>query len=115
MNFPKFDGSQLCAQTDPEVFFPERGSVDQSHLAKSICAQCPFKTPCAEYALHFDIRGIWGGTSEEDRRKIGKARGIKRTTVLPPIELVRGEVTQDALNKRKQRERERQSQALGVA
>lgn len=114
MNFPKFDGSQLCAQTDPEVFFPERGSHDQSYLAKSICAKCPFKSPCAEYAIHYDIRGIWGGTSEEDRRRIGKARGIKRKTVAP-AELVKGEVTQDALNKRAQRERQRQSQAHGVA
>lgn len=113
MNFPSFDGTQLCAQVDPELFFPERGEQATATQAKAICAQCPFKTPCAEYALRFEIRGIWGGTSEQDRRKIGKARGIKRKTLVP-LDMI-NEPSQSALQKRAQRERDRQSQALGVA
>lgn len=59
----------LCAQTDPDEFFPERGS--SARPAKSVCAQCPVRQECLEYALEHDERfGIWGGMSESERRRI---------------------------------------------
>lgn len=57
----------LCAETDPEAFFPEKGT--SSRGAKSICAACPVRHECLEYALANDERfGIWGGLSESERR-----------------------------------------------
>lgn len=59
----------LCAQTDPEEFFPERGG--SARPAKSVCAQCPVRQECLEYALENDERfGIWGGLSEYERRPL---------------------------------------------
>lgn len=61
----------LCAQTDPEAFFPEKGGSTRD--AKRICASCEVKAQCLEYALKNDERfGIWGGLSERERRKLRK-------------------------------------------
>ena len=61
----------LCAQTDPEAFFPEKGGSTRE--AKKICAQCDVKAQCLEFALSIDARfGIWGGLSERERRKLKK-------------------------------------------
>lgn len=59
----------LCAQTDPEAFFPEKGGSTRE--AKKVCTQCDVKAECLEYALANDERfGIWGGLSERERRKL---------------------------------------------
>ena len=63
----------LCAQTDPEAFFPEKGGSTRE--AKRICQGCEVKDMCLEYALANDERfGIWGGLSERERRRL--KRGI---------------------------------------
>lgn len=63
----------LCAQTDPEAFFPEKGGSTRE--AKRICQGCEVKAECLDYALHNDERfGIWGGLSERERRRL--KRGI---------------------------------------
>ena len=63
----------LCAQTDPEAFFPEKGGSTRE--AKRICHGCEVKAECLEYALGNDERfGIWGGLSERERRRL--KRGI---------------------------------------
>lgn len=59
----------LCAQTDPELFFPEKGGSTRE--AKRICGRCGVKAECLEYALAHDERfGIWGGLSERERRRL---------------------------------------------
>jgi WhiB family transcriptional regulator, redox-sensing transcriptional regulator len=61
----------LCAQTDPEAFFPEKGGSTRE--AKRICQGCEVRAECLEYALAHDERfGIWGGLSERERRKLKK-------------------------------------------
>ncbi|MGF7123909.1 transcription factor WhiB [Rhodococcus sp. AG1013] len=63
----------LCAQTDPEAFFPEKGGSTRE--AKRICMGCEVRGECLEYALANDERfGIWGGLSERERRRL--KRGI---------------------------------------
>lgn len=62
----------LCAQVDPEAFFPEKGGSTRD--AKRICANCEVENQCLDYALRNDERfGIWGGLSERERRKLKKA------------------------------------------
>ena len=61
----------LCAQTDPEAFFPEKGGSTRE--AKKVCLTCDVRQDCLEYALENDERfGIWGGLSERERRKLKK-------------------------------------------
>ncbi|GAA5213643.1 WhiB family transcriptional regulator [Streptomyces thinghirensis] len=56
----------LCAQTGADFFFPEPGSSVRD--AKRICALCPIRSACLEYALSNDERfGVWGGLSEKER------------------------------------------------
>jgi WhiB family redox-sensing transcriptional regulator len=62
----------LCAETDPEAFFPEKGGSTRE--AKQVCRSCEVRAECLEYALANDERfGIWGGLSERERRRLKKA------------------------------------------
>ena len=64
----------LCAQTDPEAFFPEKGGSTRE--AKKVCTSCEVRSECLDYALANDERfGIWGGLSERERRKL-KRRAV---------------------------------------
>ena len=65
----------LCRDRDPSFFFPSDGvGVDQ---ARRVCATCPAKEPCLEYALRYRIEhGVWGGASERERRRILRSRRI---------------------------------------
>ncbi len=63
----------LCAQTDPDLFYPEKGG--STAPATSICRSCPVRAECLEYAVSHDIRhGIWGGTSDNDRKRLARER-----------------------------------------
>ena len=58
-----------CRGTGLEVFFPGRGETAEP--ARRICAACPVRQPCLDYALsHGIIHGIWGGLTERDRRAL---------------------------------------------
>jgi WhiB family redox-sensing transcriptional regulator len=68
---PSWQERALCAQTDPEAFFPEKGGSTRE--AKKVCLGCGVRGECLEYALQNDERfGIWGGLSERERRKLKK-------------------------------------------
>jgi WhiB family redox-sensing transcriptional regulator len=63
----------LCAQTDPEAFFPEKGGSTRE--AKKVCSSCDVRAECLDYALDNDERfGIWGGYSERERRRLKQRR-----------------------------------------
>lgn len=62
----------LCAQTDPEAFFPEKGGSTRE--AKRVCGSCEVRAECLGYALEHDERfGIWGGLSERERRRLKRS------------------------------------------
>ncbi|OZM74014.1 hypothetical protein CFN78_06925 [Amycolatopsis antarctica] len=64
---PAWMTGALCAQTDPEEFYPEKGG--STAAAKRICQACDVRVVCLAYALDRGERhGIWGGVSERDRR-----------------------------------------------
>lgn len=66
---PSWQENALCAQTDPEAFFPEKGGSTRE--AKRICQGCEVRAECLEYALTHDERfGVWGGLAERERRKL---------------------------------------------
>ena len=63
-----------CCDTDPDLFFPvgtTGQAIDQIDQAKTVCMGCPSQLPCLEFALRTNQdTGIWGGTSEEERRHL---------------------------------------------
>lgn len=62
-----------CAEQPPATFFPSDGVGVEA--ARKVCATCPVKEPCLEYALEQRIdHGVWGGCSERERRRILKRR-----------------------------------------
>ena len=68
----KFDAA--CRDTDPSLFFPvgtTGPAIEQIASAKEICFACSSKDDCLDFALATNQdTGIWGGTSEEERRII---------------------------------------------
>ena len=65
----------LCAQTDPELFFPEGGGSTKS--AKQICDVCPVKNDCLMEALANNYNdGIWGGLSAKERMALRRKAGV---------------------------------------
>jgi len=69
-----------CAEKPPSVFFPSDGVGVE--VAKRVCADCPVKNQCLEYALDNRIdHGVWGGTSERERRRILKARATQAVSI----------------------------------
>jgi hypothetical protein len=77
---PHMDGSQPCATSNPEAWFPESWTSD-NRAAIAICRTCHYREPCLDYALLVNVVGIWGATTDADRRRIRKERGIKVTPV----------------------------------
>jgi WhiB family transcriptional regulator, redox-sensing transcriptional regulator len=71
-----------CQNADPELFFPAvAGSAALSEIAtaKGVCMSCAIRRRCLEYAL--DTRqehGVWGGTSEDERRALVAGRSRDR-------------------------------------
>ena len=61
-----------CRHLDTNVFFPDTDIGE--HAAQRICATCTVRNSCAAYALeHDELRGVWGGLTERDRRRIRRA------------------------------------------
>ena len=59
----------LCAETDPDAFFPEKG--ESTREAKQVCTACTVRPECLAFALDNNERfGTWGGLSERERRRL---------------------------------------------
>lgn len=71
-----------CRDTDPDLFFPvgtTGPALDQIAAAKAVCDLCDSRQPCLEFALATNQdSGIWGATSEEERRKLRRQRAAQR-------------------------------------
>lgn len=58
-------------EVDPDLFYPDRGGSSTAEPAKRVCASCLVREPCLQFALDNDEKlGVWGGTSEAERRKL---------------------------------------------
>lgn len=78
LTIPQFQGRALCAQTDPEAFFPAKGG--SSAAAKRVCGSCDIQAACLAWALATGERhGIWGGLSDTERRRLTRAAGQSQT------------------------------------
>ncbi len=62
-----------CRDLDTAVFFPE--SEDGAAVAKAVCAACPVRGACLEFALVTrQDDGVWGGLDENERRRLRRRR-----------------------------------------
>ena len=74
----------LCREEDPELFFPIGTTGPASHQvaeAKAVCRRCPSLEPCLQWALETgQDAGVWGGTSEEERRALTRRQRARLRT-----------------------------------
>jgi WhiB family redox-sensing transcriptional regulator len=62
-----------CQGVDPEIFHP--AEEDDGEAAKAICALCPVREPCLEYAITTrEKEGVWGGFTARERRRLVRQR-----------------------------------------
>ena len=54
----------------PATFFPSRGEATGE--AREVCAGCPVREPCLDYATGEGLEGVWAGTSKKERRAMGR-------------------------------------------
>ena len=67
-----------CLDEDPELFFPPGKGVQlqsQIRAAKKVCAACPVRAECLDFALGNQLNhGVWGGLTEDERKTLRRAR-----------------------------------------
>ncbi|QJD50455.1 WhiB family transcription factor [Mycobacterium phage Chris] len=73
----ELEADALCAQSDPEAFFPDKGQ--SAEPARRICGRCPILDECLDHALAQDgeVFGIWGGLTQRDRREIRRGNAAR--------------------------------------
>ncbi|MFI9825058.1 WhiB family transcriptional regulator [Streptomyces sp. NPDC052013] len=71
-----------CRDEDPDLFFPigtTGPALVQTEQAKSVCRRCPVRQQCLDWALETGQSiGVWGGTSETERRALKRRAGVRR-------------------------------------
>ena len=70
-----------CRDADPELFFADgdiRSALARVKTAKLICRGCPVSATCLSWALASGQEaGIWGGLTENERRRLHCGRGFR--------------------------------------
>ncbi len=62
-----------CRDLDTAIFFPEMEEAVAA--AKAVCATCPVREACLEFALITrQDDGVWGGLDENERRRVRRRR-----------------------------------------
>lgn len=65
-----------CTDVDPEGFFPISELRQENKMVLKICNACDAQNDCLEYALGWNVMGIWGGTNTKERTAIRKRKNI---------------------------------------
>ena len=74
MNFDTTDA--LCAQVDPDLYFPDNLAEAMSRnvtTIKNLCFQCPLVSECFESAMtltYYDDHGVWGASTAYERKQM---------------------------------------------
>ena len=75
MRDPALFEQPLCAETDPELFFPHHGVSPAP--AKQLCRRCDHINDCLIWALHHFVDGVWGATTPKERKDLRQQLGIE--------------------------------------
>ncbi len=73
-------GQALCAQADPDAWFPGQNQRKLTQTVKRICGHCPVRTQCLDYALSGAdtwggiATGVWGSTTPQERDLLREQR-----------------------------------------
>lgn len=70
-----------CRGIDTDQFFTNGKTYPNMETIQTVCARCNVQADCLDYALHVQVSGYWGGTTEQEREKIREEFGIKPETV----------------------------------
>ncbi|MEV0966961.1 MULTISPECIES: WhiB family transcriptional regulator [unclassified Streptomyces] len=74
MEYENWRHDAACRDEDPDLFFPIGNSgpaLLQVAEAKAVCARCPVRERCLEWAMsHGQDSGVWGGLGEDERRAL---------------------------------------------
>ena len=76
MREPREFEDPLCAQSGGDFWFPDpgQGTKPETYFARGICGKCIHQAECAEWGIHNERYGIWGGLTEAHRKQIRKQR-----------------------------------------
>lgn len=80
-------GAPPCSETDPEAFFPQdiEGKITaiyyNEHGAKQVCSTCVYKIDCMIFAIKNGEVGIWGGTTDGQRRNIKRMAKYNKKSI----------------------------------
>jgi WhiB family redox-sensing transcriptional regulator len=81
---PNWRARAACRTEDPDLFFPVGNTgpaLYQIEEAKAVCRRCPVMERCLQWALDSgQEHGVWGGLSEDDRRRMKRRAARKHTT-----------------------------------
>lgn len=72
--FPYLDDA-ACRGMDPELFYAEGGAAIAK--MKEVCAVCPVRQKCLEWAVTREEFGVWGGTTARERAALRRERGLR--------------------------------------
>lgn len=71
---PRWMRDAACKGMDPALFFVE-GAGPAKNKAVAVCARCPVRTECLEYAIELgEQHGIWGGVGRDIRNRVRRQR-----------------------------------------
>jgi WhiB family transcriptional regulator, redox-sensing transcriptional regulator len=86
MKYPAYTGDEPCAEVGPDLFFTPDKTYGYTHRGlrdvKAICDSCSMRDACLDYALHVNVSGIWGGTTETQRKSLRRQLNIIAQPVL---------------------------------
>jgi WhiB family redox-sensing transcriptional regulator len=86
---PDWRDSAACRRADPELFFPigtDDASLDQARRAQQVCESCPVRAACLAWALaQPGTSGIWGGTTEDERRVLARPNARQPRSAHPRV------------------------------
>lgn len=72
--YPKFENA-VCREIDPEIYYVEGSSyTKENKLAKTLCFTCKDIVECREWAVFNYEFGVWGGTTDQERRSMRRRR-----------------------------------------
>lgn len=86
MREPRHFEAPLCAEIGGDLWFPEKEGSDTNHelalYAKSICRRCDHQVECAEWGIHNESFGVWGGLSSRELERTRSRLGIKKREII---------------------------------